>query len=183
MSGFSDEIDRYIFEKHECGKNPQKPKQKMPAKFEAYLRNIESLKSSYKTDCAIRLLELGYQGRELFVNAAEQSKEKTLSDNNLHSFSTVLNNNNLGFSFISMNAGGDLDKLFKQSFSFAAMKKYATQCKEWVSFGWDKNSKNMLDVAVFLSFDWQEDPELARIAKENLKQGEMISVEKLTKNS
>ena len=144
---------------------------------------IETLKSPYKTDCAVRLLELGYQGRELFVNAAEQSKEKAVDDDGLHSFSTVINNNNLGFSFISMNANGDIEKLFRQVFSFAVMKKYTTKCKEWVGFGWDKNSTKFLDTAVFLSFDWQEDPELAKIAKENLKQGEMISVEKLTRKS
>jgi len=183
LSGFSDEIDRFFFEKYECGKNPQKPKQKMPAKFEEYLRNIEDLESSYKTDCAVRLLDLGYQGRELFVNAAEQSKEKTISDGDLHSFSTVINNNSLGLSFISMDANGDIEKLFRQVFSFAAMKKYATKCKEWVGFGWNKNSNKLIDAAIFLSFDWQEDPELAKIAKENLKQGEMISVEELTRKS
>lgn len=180
LSGFSDEIDRFIFEKYECGKNPRKPKQKMPTMFEEYLTNIEGLESSYKTDCAVRLLELGYQERELFVNAAEQSKEKTVNDDDLHSFSTIISNNYLGFSFISMNANSDIEKLFKQVFSFSVMKKYATKCKEWVGFGWDKNSKKLLDVAVFLSFDWQEDHELAKIAKENLKQGKMIGIEKLT---
>jgi len=182
LTGFSEKVDRFFFEKYECGKNPQKPKQKMPALFEEYLKNIELLKSPYKTDCAVRLLDLGYQGREMFVNAAEQAKEKSVKDNGLHSFSTVVNNNNLGLSFVAMNTGNNLDALFRQVFSFAVMKKYTTKCKEWVGFGWDKNSKKLIDVAVFLSFDWQKDPEIAKIAKENLKQGQIINIEELKKD-
>lgn len=179
LTGFSDNIDKFFFEKYECGKNPKKPKQKMPAQFEEYLQNIESLESPYKTDCAIRLLELGYQGKEMFINAAEQAKERAVKDNGLHSFSTVINNNSLGLSFIAMNANGNLEKLFKQVFPFAVMKKYTTRCKEWVGFGWDKNSKKLIDVAVFLSFDWQEDPEIDKIAKGNLKPGQMVNIEAL----
>lgn len=151
----------------------------MPTQFEEYLQNIESLESPYKTDCAIRLLELGYQGREMFINAAEQTREKAVKDSGLHSFSTVINNDSLGLSFIAMNVNGDLEKLFKQVFSFAVMKKYTTRCKEWVGFGWDKNSKKLIDVAVFLSFDWQDDPEIDKIAKENLKSGQMVGIEAL----
>ncbi len=180
LTGFSDEIDRYFFEKYDLGKNPQKPKQKMPARFEEYLQNIESLNSPYKTDCAMRLLDLGYQGREIFVSAAEQVREKSIEDSGLHSFSSVMNNNNLGLSFIAMNAN-NLEILFKQVFSFAVIKKYTTKCKEWVCFGWDKNSKRLIDVAVFLSFDWQEDPELSKIAKENLKQGQIVDIKESKK--
>ncbi len=179
LSGFSDEIDKYFFEKYERGKEPQKPKQRMPSRFEEYLRGVESLESPYKTDCAMRLLDLGYQGREMFVNAAEQAKEKCIKDNSLHSFSTVINDNSLGLSFIAMNTKDDLEALFKQVFSFSVMKKYTTKCKEWAGFGWDRNSRRLIDVAVFLSFDWQEDPEIARITKENLKPGQMVSIEAL----
>lgn len=179
LSGCSDEIDQYFSEKYEYGNNPQKPKQKMPAGFEEYLKAIEKLESPYKTDCAIRLLDISYQERERIVCTAEQTKEKTKSGGGRHSFSTVLNNNALGFSFISMDSNNDLDDLFKEVYSFAVMKKYTTKCREWVGLGWDKNSNNVLDVAVFLSFDWQEDTELAKIAKDNLKRGEIVSFENL----
>lgn len=169
LSGCSDEIDQYIFEKHERGKNPQKPKQKMPKRFEEYLKAIENLESSYKTDCVVRLLDLSYQDRELFVSATEQTKEKSKNDGGIHSCFMVLNNNILGFSFISMDANNDLEKLFRQVFCYVEIKKYTTKCKEWVGLGWDKNSKKVLDVAVFFSFDWQEDHELAKIAKKNMK--------------
>lgn len=179
LSGFSDEIDRYIFEKYELGKNPPKPKQKMPPKFEELIKAIDGLSSPYKTDCVVRLLGLDHKTREFLVNVVDMTKAKTRADNNLHTFSTVMKNSSLGFSFISMNAQGDIEDLFRRVYSFAVMKKYVTKCKEWVGLGWDSNSNNIIDVAVFLSFDWQDDPEMAKLAKENLKPVEMISVEKL----
>ena len=89
----------------------------------------------------------------------------------------------LGFSFISMNAEGNIENLYRQDFSFAGMKKYVTKCREWVGLGWDKNSKKIVDVAVFLSYEWQEDPVIAKLADDNLKQGEMISADKLQSES
>jgi hypothetical protein len=183
LSGFSDEIDRYIFEKHEVGKNPQKPKQKMPSKFEEYLEAIEGLNSPYKTDCAVRLLDLNYKTREFFINTIDETKKKTRTDNGLHTFSTITEKGSLGFSFISMNANGDLEELFRQVFTFAQLKKYVTKCKEWVGLGWDRNSKKIIDTAVFSSYDWQEDPVIDKLAKENLKQGEMLSANKLINES
>lgn len=174
LSGFSTDIDRYIFEKHKLGINPKKPEQEMPQKFKEYIKAIERLKSPYKTDCAVRLLEFDYKGRQLFVDAAEKIKQQTRDDNVLHSLSTTMKEVSLGFSFVSMNAGGNIEELYRQVFSFAVTKKYVTKCKEWVGLGWDSNSKQDVDIAVFLSFDWQEDHVIAQIAKNNLKPGEMI---------
>lgn len=177
LTGFSEDIDRYMFEKYVSGMNPQKPQQEMPAKFSEYLQAIEKMESSYKTDCAIRLLDLRSTGRENFVNAVERAKESTVNVGDIHSFSMVLKNNSIGISFVAMDANSDLEKLFKQTFTFSALKKYATKCKEWIGFGWDKNSKNLLDVAVFLSFEWYEDPEIAKLAKKSLKPGEKMNLE------
>jgi hypothetical protein len=177
FTGFSEDIDRYMFEKYVCGMNPQKPQQQMPAKFSEYLQTIENMESSYKTDCAIRLLDLGSEGREHFVNAVERAKESAVNDSDIHSFSMVLKNNSIGISFVAMDAQSDLEKLFKQTYTFSALKKYTTRCKEWIGFGWDKNSKELLDVAVFLSFDWYEDAEIAKIAKNSLKPGEKMNLE------
>ena len=176
LSGFSESIDRYMFEEHELGKNPNKPEQKMPTKFREYLKTIEELKSQYKTDCAVRLLEFDHKGRQIFIDTADNIKQQTINDNALHSLSTKMNEASLGFSFIAMNAEGDIENLYKQVFTFSVMKKYVTKCKEWVGLGWDRNSKRVTDVAVFLSFDWQEDPVIAEMAKSNLIPREMIDI-------
>ena len=147
----------------------------MPPQFKEYIRTIEELKSPYKTDCAIRLFDFDHEGRELFVDTAEKIKQQTRNDNALHSFSTTMQEVSLGFSFVTMNANGDLEELFRQVFNFAVFKKYVTKCKEWVGLGWNKNSKKIVDVAVFLSYEWQEDPVIAKLANDNLKQGEMLN--------
>jgi hypothetical protein len=171
LSGFSSEIDQYMFEKYERGGNPSKPKQKMPSNFDRYLEDIEKLPSAYKIDCALRLLDLSYPVREFLVNGMELAKAETKEDGGLHSLSTVIDKRSLGLSFVSMDAGGDLEKLYRQASAFAILKKYQTKCKEWVGLGWDRSSPKKVDVAVFLSYDWGNDPELDRLAKENLKEG------------
>ncbi len=182
IHGFSSEIDQYMLEKYGFGKNPAKPKQEMPEKFEEYLKAVENLDSSYKTDCVIRLLDLDYQGRKDFVNMAEQTKKKTKNDGKLHSFSMGVNKS-LGFSFVAMDADGDVEKLFEQIFSFTAREKHTAKCKEWVGFGWDRNSQKALDIAIFLSFEHFEDPELDKIVKENLKKGKIVDLGKDEKHT
>ena len=81
------------------------------------------MESSYKTDCAIRLLDLGFKGREDFVTALERAKESTVNEGDLQSFSTVMNNNSLGISFVAMDAKSDLEKLFQHTIFFSQLKK------------------------------------------------------------
>jgi hypothetical protein len=176
LTGFSTEIDRYMFKKYELGENPSRPEQKMPPQFKEYIRAIEGLNSPYKTDCAVRLFDFDYESRALFADTAEMIKQQTRKDKALHSFSTTMKRVSLGFSFIAMDAEANIEKLYRQVFSFAVMKKYVTKCKEWVGLGWDSSSKQVVDVAVFLSFDWQEDSVIAQMAEDNLKPGEMLDI-------
>ena len=176
LSGFSTDIDRYMFKKHELGEHPKKPQQKMPPRFKEYIKTIEGLKSPNKTDCAVRLLDFDYKSRKSIADTAEMIKQQTREDNALHSFSTTMKKVSLGFSFITMDAEANIESLYRQVFSFAVMKKYVTKCKEWVGLGWDKNSKRAVDLAVFLSFDWEEDSVMAELAKDNLKPGEMLDI-------
>ena len=48
--------------------------------------------------------------------------------------------------------------------------------REWVSFGWDKNSRKSVDVATFFSYEPFEDPALDRIVDENLRQGKYVEL-------
>ena len=122
----------------------------------------------------IRLLDLSYKGRENFVKSVVSLKDKVKSGKSLGSFSFVLDEKPLGYCFIGMDAGEDMEKLYKQTCSFALMKKYTTKCKEWVAFAWDKNSKRLVNLALFFSFDWVEDNEIEKISKQYLKPGKMV---------
>jgi hypothetical protein len=89
LSDFSEEIDKYMFERHELGKVPEKPQLKVPPKFWDYMRSIEELESPYKTDCVVRLLDCDYIQKEAIVNAVERIKEQTRSDGLLHTLSNL----------------------------------------------------------------------------------------------
>lgn len=178
FSGVSGDIDKYIFEKHETSLNPTKPRQQSPEGFDDYLLAISKLAIPYSTDCAMRLLDLGYKGRENFVKSVESLKSKVKSGKKLESFSFVLDEKPLGYCFIGMDTGNDPEKLYKQLYSFAVMKKYSTKCKEWVGFGWDKNSNNLVDLAIFLSFDWVKDDVVEKISNQFLKPGKRIDLGK-----
>ncbi|MDV2988705.1 MAG: hypothetical protein P3T54_00880 [Dehalogenimonas sp.] len=176
LNGFSDNIDLYMFEKHELGRNPQKPVMTVPPKFWEYVRSIEELKSPYKTDCAVRLLDCDYRLKEAIVQASEKIRGQTKSDGLLHTLSMAKEDQSVGFSFTTMHVES-LEELYRKVLTFSSMKKYVTRCKEWVGLGWNKNSGKEVDVAVFLSFDWQEDSVIAKLAAENLKPGEMLNPE------
>lgn len=172
FSGFSEEIDKFIFEKHEASLDPIKPHQISPDGFDDYISAVIKLNTPYRTDCAMRLLDLSYKGRDSFVKYAESLKGKVKSGKSPESFSFVLNEKPLGFCFIGMDAS--IEKLYKQLYSFAVMKKYTTKCKEWVAFGWKKSSKQIIDLALFFSFDWIEDKVIEKISKQFLKPGKVV---------
>jgi len=175
LSGSSEIIDRYMYEKYTLKNNPEKPKQKISPNFKTLIKDIEQLKSSYKTDCIIRLLDFSSKGRENFIHFIEVAKEKTRRDHNLHSFSMESENKKTGFSFISMDANGDVERLFRQAASFAMLKKHVTKLPEWVGLGWDLESNKVVDVAVFLSYDWNSDQVIDDIAKQFLRKGKKLT--------
>lgn len=110
------------------------------------------------------------------MQTVEKIKEQTSSDGLLHTLSMGKEDQSVGFSFTTMIVD-NLEELYRQVFTFSVMKKYVTKCKEWVGLGWNKNSDKTVDVAVFLSFDWQEDSVIAKLAADNLKPGEMLKPE------
>jgi hypothetical protein len=176
LFSYSDEIDKFMFDKYELGKNPIKPKLKFPSGFEDYIVQVEKLESAYKTDCIMRLLDLDYQSREFFMESMEQIKDKTRNDSGLHSFSMDVKSGEFGISFVSMDAGGNIEELFRQTDAFAIMKKHKTKINEWIGFGWDLNSKKVVDVAIFLSYEPFDDPILDKIAEEKLRKGQFIEI-------
>ncbi len=176
FSGYSDEVDKYFFEKYENHKNPKKPEPKIRKLVMRYIDAIKKINPPYKTDCIIRLLDMSDEGRENIIKGIEHVKSNTIKDNNLHSLSTIMNNREFGISFVSMNSQKDIRLLYQQVFSFASIKKYEEKCKEWVGFGWEKNSNELLDVAIFLFGEESYDPTMEQILKENKKEGYFLEL-------
>lgn len=176
FSGFSEEIDKYYYEKYECGISSQKPKVKMSDEVMTFIKNIERIDPPYKTDCIIRILDMSEESRNNFLKSIEKIKDDARRDNELHSISILMEKKEFGISFVALNSKGDFRELFRQAFSFASIKKYKDRCTEWVGFGWEKNSKNVLDVAFYLFGKEDYDPEMEKIVKTNIKKGRIYKI-------
>lgn len=179
ISSYSGDIDKYMIEKYELSKDVKKPELKMPQNLKIFINEIEKLDFAYKTDCIMRLLDLSFQDQNNLLKAIKYAKEWTKKDLKLHSFYIPVKNNNLGITFISMEAKGDLDRLFGQVEGFSVMKKYVTKFKEWVGLGWDVSTDKEIDTVFFASFDWYADPVLEKLCQKGLKKGEFKNFNKI----
>ncbi len=171
LSGCSDKIDRYFFEKYVCKIPTEKPMRMKVAKYEKFLDAIKALDIPYKTDCVIRIMDMCEEGSNKLIDEIIKLRNKAKKDHKLHSISTVMNNNEFGISYIAMDSKGDTNALIQQTLSFATLKKYATKCKEWVGLGSNIISNKLLDFVLFLSYDELPDEVLDKLAKETLKPG------------
>ncbi|MDD5217727.1 MAG: hypothetical protein PHN49_02925 [Candidatus Omnitrophica bacterium] len=169
LAGYSDQIENYVTEKYQLGLSPKKPKQKMSSEFEEYLKCIESLSSSYKTDCLMHLLDLDEVGREAFVKAFKQTKDKAVKDGKIHAAFLQFKNAPFGITVLSMDAKRDINKLFRQVAVYSIANKQKEKKKEWIGFGWDTNDQRLVAIAFYSSFDWFEDSGIEEIADRILK--------------
>jgi hypothetical protein len=148
----------------------------MPEGFADFLSDVERSEDEYRTDCAMTLLELGSEGRKGFMRMIADTKERSLQDNGLHTFSLVLKGGKRGLSFVSFDANADRTQLFLQAAAFAMMKKYKSKCDEWTGFGWDVASSRAVDVTFFISEAWAHDAEVERLVKEKLRPGHRVEL-------
>lgn len=174
LSGFSEEIDEFVHRKYDIGESPDPPQPPTPSGFPELIRNIESLQSMYRTDCAIALLDLSGAARAKTVELIKAAKSATESDQNQHSVSMGDPEHSRGFSFVSAPESTPPDDVFKAAFSFAALKKYAEKFGEWYGLGWKKGSPRMVDVAVTLKFPWQEDVGMDSAVRQFLAPGRRV---------
>jgi hypothetical protein len=177
LSGFSDGIDQWVFEKFERGLDVNPPQSVTVEGFFEFLSDVERTGDAYATDCALALLDLGWGARKSFMEMVTQSKEKSRHDKALHSFSAVLKDRR-GFSFLSFDANADRTKLFQQVAAFAMLKKYESRCDEWIGLGWDIASTRAVDIAFFVSQGWTHDAEIEQLVKEKLRPGNRMDKEK-----
>src|SRR5207249_8179184 len=63
LSGMSNDIDRWVFERFELCREVAPPHSPMPDRFSDFLRDLEATASDFRTDCAISLLDLGAKAR------------------------------------------------------------------------------------------------------------------------
>jgi hypothetical protein len=174
LSGFSSEVDRWVHEKFELGRNVDPPRISVADGFLEFVRDVERTGDDYRTDCAIALLEHSWRSSKHFAEMVGQTKERSRQDKAVHSFSVLLKGGKRGFSFVSFDANADRTRLFKQAAAFAMLKKYQSKCDEWAGFGWDIASTHEVDVAFFVSQPWLHDEQMDGLVKDKLRPSHRI---------
>jgi hypothetical protein len=175
LAGMSSDIDRWVYERHDLGRQVPPPRAPMPDGFSDFLRDVERASNDHAVDCALSLLDLGTQDRARFMELVGKTKERSRRDGLPHSFSVVLKNGKSGHSFISC-AASEYMQLFSHTAAFAMLKKYQSKCDEWVSFGWDLKSARMVDVAFFISHPWIHDERMEQSVRANLRPGDRFDI-------
>lgn len=164
ISGFSSDIDRYIHEKHTLGRTTAKPTPPMPEGFAQLLKDLESSGCFGATDCALTLLNHSGRARAQLMDGIKATKQRLSQTGKMQKFCAIREGGAVGVSFLAMATGGHVQALVRQVEAHAVLQKYVERCPVWVAMGWDNASARMVDVCLFLSGSWCEDPELDRIA-------------------
>jgi hypothetical protein len=173
LSGKSEAIDQYMFEEYTKGGRPAKPRQHAPEGFWEHVDTIERMKTAYSVDCAMLLLDLDWQGRQSFLQAVSDTKAIATQDGQMHSYRWSMPEQS-GLCFVAMDASQNQDILFENLMAFMKLKKYETRSTTYFGFGWDVHSGNVLDLALFVSGEWQEDAEMSAIVEELLHAGKPL---------
>src|SRR5208283_5343186 len=169
LTGFSDEIDEYVYRKHDAHEDVKPPTAPTLEGFSELIAGIEGLSNLHRTHVALALLDMSGPSRKNFLEMFEKTKESTRRDRSGHSFSMGSPEHSRGFSFITTVGEQTDDAVFGQAMSFALLKKYAEKCNEWFGFGWHKDSNRVIDVVVSLKFPWEEDEQMKDFANSFLK--------------
>jgi hypothetical protein len=174
LSGMSNDIDRWVYEKFELGRDVRPPRTLMPTGFSDFLKDIERTGDDCRTDCAIALLDHSGPARKRFMEMVAQTKGRSRQDKAFHSFSAVMKGGKRGVSFVSFDANADRTQVFKQAAALAMLKKYETKCDEWAGFGWDLASLGAVDVAFFAYHAWAYDERMEQLVRDKLRPGQRI---------
>ena len=179
LGGFSKLVDDFMIKKYQLKKKPIKPTIKMPNGFKDLIFAIDKLDTPFRTHCILRLLDLGFIDQENLLKSIKYCKELYTGDDKIGIFSISVKDMNLEIIFISMNANYNFNKLFKEVEYFSLLKKYRSKFRECIGLGWDRYTKNIIDVAFYASFPWTYNPELEELCEKNLKKGKMINFDNM----
>jgi hypothetical protein len=178
LNGFSDEIDEFVYRKHDAQEDVKPPAPPVPEGFPELIAEVEGVSTLHRTDAALALLDMSGPSRTKLLEMIETTKDATRRDRSGHSFSMGSPEHSRGFSFITAVGDKTDEAVFEQAMPLAMLKKYSEKCNEWFGFGWHKDSKRIVDIAVSLRFPWKEDEQMKDLANRFLKPGRRIDLRK-----
>ncbi len=168
LTGFSTEVDQYFFDRYEMNKNAIKPKREFPDNFINYLSEIEGFNYAYKSDCIDKLLMLDYNQQKSFIDGINKVKDSKLKEKKFKVVNLHDSKQDIGFSFVLCTANNNIEKIYQQVFTYITLIKYKSKCTNWIGLGLDTCSKKLVDISVYLSFEWYEDEVMDKMADDNI---------------
>lgn len=164
ISGFSGQIDEYVFRRWDCNQDVVKPAVARPDGFYALVEGIEGLGQLHRTDCAITILDVSGNCSKKLLSMISLTKEKTLSDGKSHSVSLQGNEGVTGISFQSFPQDTSARFVDDRTEGFGVVKKYSEKLDAWVALSWVENDKTQIDRAFWVQFPWKFENALEEIA-------------------
>lgn len=153
----SDKINEYCDAIYQRGIDPstvKKPGQTYPPLLELLIADIEKLKSAYRTDCVMSLLDFNSATRQKICEMIQDAKDKMTADGKSHNFYMTASSGSSGLTY--MIADLPMEELFEAVQRHSFDKKMKHTKNEWVGLGKMKNSDNEVDVAIYVNFDCDE---------------------------
>jgi hypothetical protein len=154
ISGFSGQIDEYVFRVWDCNEDVPKPEVPRPEGFYPLVDAVERLSNLHRTDCAITLLEASGSVGNQMMETIETAKQKTRADGKSHSVSFQGEGDVPGISFQTFPIGTNAQFANERTEGFGFIKKYAEKLPGWAAFGWIDGSRKEVNTSFWLEFPW-----------------------------
>jgi hypothetical protein len=124
---------------------------------------VEALRDSAVND-EMRTSCRNGKAREQLLDGMAHVKSQVRQTGKMQRLTAILADGKLGVSFLALDSSDDPGNLARQLECYAIVQKYAERCPTWVALAADISSARLVDICMFLTGPWQEDPTLDRLA-------------------
>jgi hypothetical protein len=168
ISGLSGGVDEYIWRKHDLGENVKPPVPTISAEFAKLIEDLCATGCFGATDCALTLLDQSGRQHQQLVEAIAEARQRFLANGKMQRVSAIVAQEDVGVSFLIMDASADPENLGHQLEGHALVQKYAERCHTWVAMASDGASSRTVDLCMFLCGPWEEDEVLEELADKHI---------------
>ena len=163
LSGLSNLIDEYVFERFQRGMPATPPQLERPDGFDSLIADIESLNDHGRTDCAVCLMDLSSSAMEQLLRLISQTKGRSVASQDTVLSSMGNNEPAWGMSIAASPASLTAVEARERAEKFGRLKKYARRLPKFAAFGWREGSTTKVDFAIWLNYAFVRDPESDRL--------------------
>lgn len=134
--------------------------------FDKLCFEIKRHKASQVTDIIFHLLDWSAEGRNNVVSCITKTKQQTVSDGEIHTFSTS-SAPHFGICYISLNTN-ERNELTNKLLQYSMARKYKSKCNAWLGIGSLIDSPHMIDCLVYNDELWEYNTDLEALANQLL---------------